>query len=34
VRKAVQRMGGEVGVMSEMGKGSKFWIELNQPPDA
>jgi signal transduction histidine kinase len=34
VRKAVQRMGGEVGVVSELGKGSKFWIELNQPPDA
>jgi signal transduction histidine kinase len=33
VRKAVQRMGGEVGVVSELGKGSKFWIELNQPPD-
>jgi len=34
VRKAAQRMGGEVGVVSELGKGSKFWIELNQPPDA
>jgi signal transduction histidine kinase len=28
VRKAVQRMGGQVGVESEVGKGSKFWIQL------
>jgi len=28
VRKAVQRMGGKVGVESEDGKGSRFWIEL------
>jgi signal transduction histidine kinase len=28
VRKAVQRMGGKVGVDSEEGKGSRFWIEL------
>ena len=28
VRKAVERMGGAVGVESEAGKGSRFWIEL------
>lgn len=28
VRKAVERMGGHVGVESEVGKGSRFWIEL------
>ncbi len=28
VRKVVQRMGGKVGVESEEGKGSRFWIEL------
>jgi signal transduction histidine kinase len=28
VQKAVQRMGGNVGVESELGKGSRFWIEL------
>jgi PAS domain S-box-containing protein len=28
VRKVVQRMGGKVGVESEPGKGSRFWIEL------
>jgi len=28
VRKVTQRMGGRVGVESEVGKGSKFWIEL------
>lgn len=30
VRKAVERMGGKVGLESEVGKGSKFWIELNK----
>jgi signal transduction histidine kinase len=30
VRKAVERMGGEVGVESVEGKGSRFWIELPQ----
>ena len=29
VRKAVERMGGKVGVQSELGRGSTFWIELN-----
>jgi signal transduction histidine kinase len=30
VRKVVKRMGGEVGVESELGKGSRFWIELQE----
>ncbi|TLY49409.1 MAG: HAMP domain-containing protein, partial [Gemmatimonadetes bacterium] len=30
VRKAMERMGGSVGVESELGRGSRFWIEL--PP--
>lgn len=28
VRKVVERMGGKVGVESEQGKGSRFWVEL------
>jgi signal transduction histidine kinase len=28
VRKGIERMGGTVGVESEPGKGSRFWIEL------
>jgi len=29
VRKGVERMGGRVGLTSEPGKGSRFWVELN-----
>ncbi|HEX4120951.1 MAG TPA: HAMP domain-containing sensor histidine kinase, partial [Verrucomicrobiae bacterium] len=28
VRKAVERMGGEAGVESKPGKGSRFWLQL------
>jgi PAS domain S-box-containing protein len=31
VRKAVQRMGGEVGVKSVLGQGSQFWFILSAP---
>jgi signal transduction histidine kinase len=31
VRKVMERMGGRVGVESEEGKGSRFWIELRTP---
>jgi signal transduction histidine kinase len=34
VRKSVERMGGRVGVVSAMGEGSKFWIELASAGDA
>jgi PAS domain S-box-containing protein len=30
IRKAVERMGGQVGVESEVGKGSRFWVELQK----
>jgi PAS domain S-box-containing protein len=32
VQKAVERMGGRVGVKSTPGEGSRFWIELHRPP--
>jgi signal transduction histidine kinase len=34
VRKAVERMNGRVGLESEPGKGSKFWVELPRPSRA
>jgi signal transduction histidine kinase len=30
VRKAIERMGAQVGFESELGKGSKFWIQLQK----
>jgi signal transduction histidine kinase len=31
VKKGVERMGGAVGLESELGKGSTFWLELDTP---
>ena len=28
VRRAAERMGGEVGLQSEVSRGSRFWVEL------
>ena len=33
VRKSLERMGGTVGVESEAGSGSRFWIELQAAKD-
>jgi signal transduction histidine kinase len=30
VKKAVERMHGAVGVESELGRGSRFWLELDK----
>jgi len=30
VKKAVERMGGHVGAESELGKGSRFWVDLHE----
>ncbi len=30
VRKAIEKMGGRVGLESEPGKGSRFWLELKE----
>jgi signal transduction histidine kinase len=32
VRKVIERMGGRVGVESEPGQGSRFWVELRLEP--
>lgn len=32
VQKGMERMGGRAGVVSALGEGSKFWIELSQAP--
>jgi signal transduction histidine kinase len=34
VRKAVERMQGQVGVESQLGQGSRFWIDLRSPDDS
>jgi signal transduction histidine kinase len=34
VKKCVQRMGGDVGLESGLGKGSRFWVRLRRAPDA
>ena len=34
VQKGVERLGGRVGVESQVGKGSVFWLDLHKPPDS
>jgi len=31
VRRAAEKMGGQVGVESTLGQGSRFWIKLKTP---
>ena len=33
VRKGAERMGGQVGVQSQPGQGSRFWVQLPKPRD-
>ncbi|MDP8962779.1 MAG: ATP-binding protein, partial [Cyanobacteriota bacterium] len=30
VHKGIERMGGQVGIESELGKGSRFWLKLRR----
>jgi PAS domain S-box-containing protein len=34
VRKVVEQLGGNVGVESQLGRGSRFWVKLQLPPSA